>query len=245
MSDHITDQLRMLRESDLIPDAGEGVNAQPWHEMSMEHPHDLLNRAIDHIEQLEELREVKLNDSDPTPDLVEVLSQPILKGTHEQVTVIIQPNEEQPTHVILRTYFTGNEKGAFGKMTEEQQNAFGTDFVLSGEPKDVSTKVPTELLEVATILVDGVKQIEEMKAAIQKAKTKKPAAKKTTTKSHAKPKAKTKDEKVAEQRKAQIQAAQNKAKDDLQQSLGLDRLTGEEKPAEPEMTEEDMEKLMG
>lgn len=210
---------------------------------NMEHPYHMLDRAIDHIDQLEEMREVKLNDSDPVSDLVEVLSRPVITGTHEQVTVIIQPNEEQPGHVVFRTYFTGNEKGAFGKMTEEQQNAFGTDFVLSGEPKDIRSKVATELNEVATILTDGVTQIEKMKADIQKAKTKKPAAKKTA---HAKPKAKTKEDKVSDQRKAQIEAAQAKAKEGLQESLdlGSDRMEDKPKP-EPEMTEAEMEKLMG
>lgn len=181
-------------------------------------------------------------DSDPVSDLVEVLSRPVITGTHEQVTVIIQPNEEQPGHVIFRVYFTGNEKGAFGKMTEDQQNVFGTDFVLSGEPKDIRSKVATELNEVATILTDGVTQIEKIKADIQKAKTK-PSTKKAA---HTKPKAKTKDQKVAEQRKAQIEAAQAKAKEGLQDSLdlGSDRMEDKPKP-EPEMTEEEMERLMG
>ena len=108
-------------------------------------------------------------------------------------------------------------------LTDEQVNAVSKGYLITGTPEDLEKSIPEEFREYTSAIVDGAKQLADIQAEIEKAK--KPKAK-ATTKAKAKPKAKTNAEKVADQRKKQIEESQKKAKDDLQSSLNLgeDRL---------------------
>lgn len=151
------------------------------------------------------------------------LSQPLLEGTHSQIAIIIRKNEDdnlgQGPTIAVRIYPTAVKN----HLTDEQVNAVSKGYLITGTPEDLEKSIPEEFREYTSAIVDGAKQLADIQAEIEKAK--KPKAK-ATTKAKAKPKAKTNAEKVADQRKKQIEESQKKAKDDLQSSLNLgeDRL---------------------
>jgi MoxR-like ATPase len=106
-------------------------------------------------------------------------------------------------------------------------NAVSKGYLITGTPEELEKSIPEEFRDYTNAIVDGAKQLADIQAEIEKAK--KPKAK-ATTKAKAKPKAKTNAEKVADQRKKQIEESQKKAKETLQGSLdlGADRLDDKE-----------------
>jgi len=162
------------------------------------------------------------------------LSRPVIDGTHEQMCVIIRRNEEgDPGQVAVRVYPTAFQND----LTDEQVAAISRGYLITGTPEEIESKAD-ELSKYSDTITDGANQLAEIQAEIEKAK--KPKAK-ATTKAKAKPKAKTNAEKVADQRKKQIEESQKKAKENLQASLDLDRLGDEkEKKAEPNLEDIDV-----
>lgn len=157
--------------------------------------------------------------------MITELSRPIIDGTHEQVTIIIRADEDDSSKVAVRVYPMAKQ----GNLTDEQVGAISKGYLLVGSPAEIEDKMPGELSQYADAITDGASQLAEIQAEIEKAKKPKPKAQ---TKAKAKPKAKTNAEKVADQRKKQMEEAK-KAKEGLQDSLdlGSDRLdekTGEE-----------------